>query len=92
MKRRTLVAVVLAVVLTTSTYAQTPGFLKLVMTGTQHRAQAAIDQGAAVSARSLDGVTSLMLAAAVNPNPKVLTTLLKAGMDIMARPRTARPS
>ena len=63
MKKRTVVALVFAVLLTASTYAQTPGFFKLVMIGTPKMIQAAIDQGADVNARSPNGGTALMVAA-----------------------------
>ena len=83
-KKRIVLAVVIAVLLTASTYAQTPGFFKLVLTGTPQRVQAAIDQGADVNTRSPNGVTALILPQST-PNPKVITTFLKAGVDAKAK-------
>jgi ankyrin repeat protein len=68
-------------------YAQTTDFFELVKTGTAQQIQAAMDQGAGdiVEARDEDGFTGLMHAAGFNENPEVITTLLKAGADLMAR-------
>ena len=55
--------------------------------------QAAIDQGEDVKTQSQEanfGWTPLMFAAAGNPNPEVITVLLKAGADINVR-TTAEP-
>jgi len=60
--------------------------LSLVRTGTPQQIQAAIDQGEDVNAHDkLLGWTALIYAAAYNPNPEVITVLLKAGADIKAR-------
>ncbi len=60
-------------------------FFELVKTGTSQSVQAAISKGADVNAHDNIGWTALMAAAARNPNPEVITTLLKAGADIKAR-------
>lgn len=49
--------------------------------------QAAIDQGENPNARDKEGMTPLIYAAGYNPNPEVITTLLKAGAEINARDR-----
>ena len=85
MKKRIVVAVVLAVLLATSGYAQTTNFFELVMNGTPEDVQAAIDKGADVNAPNTVGETPLIVAAGYNKNPKVITTLLKAGADINAQ-------
>jgi ankyrin repeat protein len=65
---------------------QTKDFFDLVKTGPPQDVQAAIDKGADLKGREEDrGRTPLMAAAAWNPNPEVITTLLKAGADIKAR-------
>jgi hypothetical protein len=81
-KKRIVVAVVLAVLMAASAYAQTTDFFALAKTGTAQQIQAAIDQGADVNARSDGAWTALMLAALYNPNPEVIATLLKAGADV----------
>ncbi len=85
MKKRIVVASVLAVLLTASAYSQTKGLFGVVITGTPHDVQAAIDKGADVNAQNSAGETPLIAAAAFNKNPEVITTLLKAGADIEAR-------
>jgi ankyrin repeat protein len=84
-KKQIVVAVVLAVLLAVSAYAQTTDFIKLVETGTPQDVQAAISKGADVNAPMDCCYTPLIYAAKFNPNPEVLTTLLKAGADIEAR-------
>ena len=84
MKRRIIVAVVLAVFLAASVYAQTTDFFELVKTATPQDVQTAIDQGADVNAQNGADETVLMYAAEQNHNPEVITTLLKAGADVHA--------
>ena len=85
MKRRIVVAVVLAVLLAASAYAQTVDFLELVKTGKPQQIQAAINNGANVNAQGKDYRTPLMNAAEYNKNPEAITALLKAGANIDAR-------
>ena len=85
MRKRIAVAVVLAVLLAASACAQTADFFTLVGSGTPQDVQAAISKGADVSARNKVGQTPLIVAADINRNPEVITTLLKAGADIEAR-------
>ena len=86
MKKRIVIAVVLAVLLAALAYAQTTDFFALVKTGMPQDVQAAIDKGADVNARDTTrDFTPLMYAASFNPNPDVITVLLKAGADIKAR-------
>jgi len=68
-----------------SAYAQTTDFFALVKSGTPQDVQAAIDKGADVNAKNSSGRTPLVLAAEFNPNPEVITTLLKAGVDLNAQ-------
>src|SRR5271157_1210192 len=82
MRKRIVVAVVLAVLLVASAYAQTMDFFELAKTGTPQSIQAAIKQGADINARDDHDWTALMVAAMSNPNPAVMTTLLKAGANI----------
>ena len=67
-----------------SAYSQTTDLFELVETGTPRDVQAAIDKGADVKAQDKLGRTPLLLAAEHNPNPGVITVLLKAGADIEA--------
>ena len=60
-------------------------FFDLVITGTSQSVQAAISTGADVNARDKYDRTPLMYAAEYNPNPEVITTLLKAGADVNPR-------
>jgi ankyrin repeat protein len=83
-KRRVIVAV-LAVLIAASAYAQATDFFELVKTGTPQSIQATIDKGADLKAQDKDGCTLLMLAAANNPNPEVIATLLKAGANLKDR-------
>jgi ankyrin repeat protein len=83
--RRIVVALVLAVLMATAAYAQTTLLFGVVQKGTPQDVQAAIDMGADVNARDKGGATPLIWAANVNPNPDVITTLLKAGADIELR-------
>ena len=88
MKKRIVVAVVLAILMAASAYAQTANFFELVKTGTPQSVQAAISGGADVNAQDMKdeyGKTPLMWAARNNTNPEVITTLLKAGAKIEAR-------
>ena len=74
-------------------YAEMTGFFDLVRTGTPQKIQVAIKSGVDVNAREdpnpliipPNGMTPLMLAASSNPNPVVITILLKAGADIEAQ-------
>lgn len=68
-----------ALVAVGSAYGQTPKLLALVRAGTPQQVQAAIDEGAEVN---VDGGAPLKIAAEFNPNPEVITVLLKAGADI----------
>jgi integrase len=86
---RKLLVTVLIMIATASTYAQMTHFFDLAETGTPHDIQAAIDKGTNANARHKDGQTPLMWAAYDNPNPDVMTVLLKAGADIKARLRSA---
>jgi len=86
---RKLLVTVLIMIATASTYAQMTHFFDLAETGTPHDIQAAIDKGTNANARDKDGQTPLMWAAYDNPNPDVMTVLLKAGADIKARLRSA---
>ena len=91
MKKRIVVAVVLAVLVSLaltgclSTNTQPKDFFQLVTAGTPQDVQAAISNGADVNARDTAGMTALMDAAGANKNPEVITILLKAGADIKAR-------
>jgi len=81
MKRRIIVAVVLAVFLSASVYAQMTNFFELVKTATPQEVQAAIGQGVDVNAQDEQaehGENALMYAAEYNPNPEVFATLLKS--------------
>jgi len=85
-KKRIVLSVTLAfLVALSSAYAQATDFFALVRTGTPQAVQDAIKQGADLNARDADGLTPLMRAAVNNPNPAVITVLLKAGADIKAR-------
>jgi hypothetical protein len=84
-KKRIIVSVVLAVLLSASACAQTTKLFGAVLTGTPQDVQAAIDKGADVNARDSEGQTPLINAATYNKDPEVITTLLKAGADLEAR-------
>jgi ankyrin repeat protein len=86
-KKRIVVAALLAVLLAASAYAQTTDFFILVETGTPQDVQAAISKGADVNARvgTREETTPLIAAAAYNKDPEVISILLKAGADIDAR-------
>ena len=90
MKKRIVVAAVLAVLMAASAYAQTKDFFELAKTGTPQQVQAAIDKGADVKAQDKSGRTALIWAATNNQNPEVITTLLKAGADIKAQDKDGR--
>ncbi|MGA2764667.1 MAG: ankyrin repeat domain-containing protein [Spirochaetia bacterium] len=82
MRKRIVLAVVLAVLLAASAYAQT--LVDLAAYGTPQDVQAAIDKGADANARS-GGRTPLIVAATSNKHPEVITALLEAGADMEAR-------
>ena len=84
MKKRIVVAVVLAVFWAASAYAQATDFFELVKTGTPQSVEDAINNGASIKAQDVMGRTPLLVAALDNPNPEVITTLLKAGSDVNA--------
>jgi ankyrin repeat protein len=83
-KRRIVVAVILAVLLAGSAYAQANLF-GVALNGTLQDVQAAIDQGADVNAYSLGSLTPLIIAAGFNQNPDVIKALLKAGANMETR-------
>lgn len=83
-------AVVLAVLMAASAYAQTTNFFELARTGTPQDVHAAIDKGANVNGMSSYGMAPLGLAASYNKNPEVITTLLKAGADLEARDKNGK--
>ena len=65
---------------------QTTDFYNLLQTGTPEQVQKEVDAGADVNAQENTlGFTPLMWAAGLNPNPEVITVLLKAGAHINAR-------
>jgi len=66
-------------------HAQAPPLLDLAGSGTVAQIQQAVTGGADVNARDAAGRTVLMLAAASNPDPAVISILLKAGAKINAR-------
>ena len=80
-------AILVAIFLFTlaSASAQTKTFFDLVKTGTPSSVKAAIANGANVNAKETNGESVLMYAAANNPDPEVITILLKAGADMKAR-------
>ncbi|TFG58602.1 MAG: ankyrin repeat domain-containing protein [Spirochaetales bacterium] len=57
-------------------------FFELLATGTPGQVRTAIKAGLDVNADLGDGYTSLMIAAAYNTNPEVITILLKAGANV----------
>jgi len=59
-------------------------FVALCATGTPEKVQAAIDAGADVNARDMEGWTALMCAAQSNDNPEVISVLAEAGAEIDA--------
>jgi hypothetical protein len=82
-EKRIVVAVALGVIVVAlvSAHAQTMDsskFLKFEEDGTAWSVQDAINKGADVNAQDTTGQNALMHAAANNPNPKVITTLLKS--------------
>jgi len=90
MRKQTVVAVVLTVLLAASASAQATDFFELVKTGTAQDVQTAIDKGANVNdvlpagdAQHM-GKTPLMMAARYNQSPEVIAVLLKAGADVNA--------
>ena len=82
MKERIFVAVVAFLFVLFSTYAQTTDFFELVKTGTPQSVEDAINKGANIKARDSMGRSPLLVAASNNPNPEVITILLKAGEDV----------
>ncbi len=97
MRRHLVAAAVLSVLWAASAYAQQGPyderdvwverqiFFLIVKTGTPEAVQAAIEQGAEVNAMNDAGFTPLILAVALNPDPDVIVTLLKAGAEVNAR-------
>ncbi len=85
MRRRILVAVLLALFIAASACAQTKDFINLVVRGTPQDVQASLDKGADVNARDPKGLTPLLTAAAYNTNPEVVAVLVEAGADTEAR-------
>jgi ankyrin repeat protein len=83
-KKRIAIAVVLAILLAASAYAQRT-LLATAMFGTSQDVRAVLDKGADVNARGFHGMTPLIAAAAYNQNTEVILLLLKAGADIEAR-------
>jgi len=89
------VLVALALVGCLSTNSQTPAsraanqttdFYNLLQSGTPEQVQKEVDAGADVNAQEDTlGFTPLMWAAGLNPNPEVISVLLKAGAHINAR-------
>lgn len=77
--------VALVVTACVSTPTQPTSFFDLVKTGTPRQIQAAIAQSVDVNALNQYGLTPLMIAAAYNKNPTVVSMLLKAGADLEAR-------
>ncbi len=73
-----------------STYAQSVVFFELVKCQTPQKIQAAIEHGADVNARDLDGMTPLMAAAESNLDPVVVMMLLEAGADGRAKDNWGR--
>src|SRR5208283_153189 len=69
-RKRIVVAVVLAVLIAASAYAQTTDFFALVKSGTPQDVQAAISKGADIKARDKANWTPLMVAAEYNKNPQ----------------------
>jgi hypothetical protein len=59
-------------------------FVGLCATATPGEVQAAIDAGADVNARDMEGWTALMCAAQSNDNPEVISVLAEAGAEIDA--------
>ncbi|MGA2640265.1 MAG: ankyrin repeat domain-containing protein [Spirochaetia bacterium] len=66
-------------------HAQASPLLDLAGSGTVTQIQQAVTSGADVNARDAADRTVLMLAAASNPDPAVISILLKAGAKINAR-------
>ena len=84
MKKRIVLVVAIAALMATSVYAQTTDFFELVRTGTPQDVQAAIEKGADVNAYA-SGMTPLIIAARLNKDPEVITSLLKAGATLEAK-------
>ncbi len=84
MKKRIVIATFLTVLLASSAYAQTTDFFELARTGTPQDVQAAIEKGADVNAFA-GGMTPLIIAARLNKDPEVITSLLKAGAKLEAK-------
>jgi ankyrin repeat protein len=81
-KGRIVVAVLAFLLSLVSAYAQKTDFLELVKTGTPQSVEDAINNGANIKAQDAMGHTPLLVAALDNPNPEVITILLKAGADL----------
>jgi ankyrin repeat protein len=85
MTRQNYVAMVLIFIATSiSVHAQTINIFTLAKNGSPQEIQDAVDIGANVKAQDFAFDTPLMLAAKNNPNPEVITILLKAGANIEA--------
>ena len=65
--------------------AESERFLQLCAIGSYQEVANAIKAGANVNAKDDSGWTALMIAAANNQNPEVITALLKAGANINAK-------
>ena len=84
MKKRIVIAAVLSVVLAASANAQTTLSFLVASEGTPQEVQAAIDKHADVNAYVGD-MTPLIIAATLNKDPEVITTMLKAGAKLEAK-------
>ncbi len=82
-KRICLVGLALLLALV-SAYSQAVSLFSIIYGGSPEDIQAAINKGAKVNATRSEG-TPLILAAAYNKNPEVITVLIKAGADLNAR-------
>ena len=60
-------------------------FVELCREGSLQQIVDAINDGANVNAKVSGGFTPLIFAAAINPNPEVITVLIHAGADVNAR-------
>ena len=83
-KKRIVVAVILAILLGASAYSQTTDLFEIAKAGTLQTIQTALDEGEDVNAREEHGRTALMYAVALKQDPEVIAILLKASADINA--------
>ena len=60
-------------------------FIELCKSGTAQQVADAIKVGADVNAKTKGGLTALMMVAAHNKNPEVITALINAGADVNAK-------